>query len=586
VKRARLLGAGATLALLTIGALAPVQVQLTAHAQGTVGFAAPVYVDPVRAGGEPAVMYSRKGEDLIYTSHEGTTHLDRTGLTSPTSVAGFTCAGAIEPTPQPACYENHVWIWTSVDHGKTWTYRDENLIYTGFSDPDLTADAAGNVYNTGINLVNDALFSSSDGGQTWPTGTPNCHEGDRPWLAGGRANEVFMVTDEQLPLGVPGGHVLTHSADAGASCAPASASVPDNGNIPATCSSACETFSGVGKGVVDPVDGSFIEPAAFSHPNGDFGVGISRLPNAAAAFSGGPATFQPVEVGTKTSITSPFGGPEVLRMDSQENLYFAWDTNPRDPNGKNGCSPFIPNASGGPTPKPNQIMFAVGKHVGPGQWQWSTPIALNAFGPARLPGTWVEWPWTTIGTPGNVSVAWYQMDQLVDPDCDESAATGQPPVPDVKTYIYEARITNALDPATRTVTVSNASGRYIHQGGICNSGTTCAATGQDRRLGDYFETNVDAAGCLVISSGDTTQLDPVTGQPRITSLPVFIQQNAGPSLTGQDCGTATATATPPPNTGGSLVNTAAGRPVLTGALALLACGLAALVFLTGRRRSA
>jgi len=29
----------------------------------------------------------------------------------------------------------------------------------GFSDPDLTQDAGGRVYNTGIDLVNDSLFS-------------------------------------------------------------------------------------------------------------------------------------------------------------------------------------------------------------------------------------------------------------------------------------------------------------------------------------------------------------------------------------------------------------------------------------------
>ena len=27
--------------------------------------------------------------------------------------------------------------------------------------------------------------------------TPQCHDGDRPWLAGGKANEVFMSTDTE-----------------------------------------------------------------------------------------------------------------------------------------------------------------------------------------------------------------------------------------------------------------------------------------------------------------------------------------------------------------------------------------------------
>ena len=43
--------------------------------------------------------------------------------------------------------------------------------------------------------MNDALFSSADGGKTWDKGTVQCHDGDRPWLAGGRSGQVFMATD-------------------------------------------------------------------------------------------------------------------------------------------------------------------------------------------------------------------------------------------------------------------------------------------------------------------------------------------------------------------------------------------------------
>jgi hypothetical protein len=62
------------------------------------------------------------------------------------------------------------------------------------------------------------------------------------------------------------------------------------------------------------------------------------------------------------------------------------------------------------------------------------------------------------------------------------------------------------------------------------------ATGQDRRLGDYFTNNLDGNGCVIIASGDTTQMDPVTGQPRAWSLPLFMHQDAGPSLiAGRTC---------------------------------------------------
>ena len=65
---------------------------------------------------------------------------------------------------------------------------------------------------------------------------------------------------------------------------------------------------------------------------------------------------------------------------------------------------------------------------------------------------------------------------------------------------------------------------------MCQSGTTCVATGQDRRLGDFFTDAVDQNGCVMIASGETTT-DPTAA----TSRPLFIQQTNGTSLTGQSC---------------------------------------------------
>jgi hypothetical protein len=197
-------------------------------------------------------------------------------------------------------------------------------------------------------------------------------------------------------------------------------------------------------------------------------------------------------------------------------------------------------------------MLETGKNIAPGKWQWLAPISLESYGPTRIAGARVEWPWSAVGSPGNVSVVWYQLDTLMDPDCD--GMNGQS-YPDAKTYIYEAHITNALDPTSRTVSVTDAGGPFIHQGGLCNSGTTCAATGQDRRLGDYFANSIDGIGCVLIASGDTTTKDAITGTERITSLPIFLRQNSGQSLTGQDCGqgmpvtAATSGGTPPTHAG-------------------------------------
>ena len=177
-------------------------------------FAPPIYVDQQLAGGEPEVFADTLHGTLIYTAHEGTTHLYRDGLiSSPWGNFSFVTN-----------YCNQVNIWTSPDGGTNW-YRDRylgspcptNPSQTGFSDPDLTQDAGGRVYNTGIDLVNDALFSSVDGGKTWDRGTAFCHDGDRPWLAGGKANQVFMGTNAVEGTSSTG-HEVFVSNDGGNSC--------------------------------------------------------------------------------------------------------------------------------------------------------------------------------------------------------------------------------------------------------------------------------------------------------------------------------------------------------------------------------
>ena len=81
----------------------------------------------------------------------------------------------------------------------------------------------------------------------------------------------------------------------------------------------------------------------------------------------------------------------------------------------------------------------------------------------------------------------------------------------------------------------NAAGRVIHTNFVCQGGTTCVATGQDRRLGDFFTNAVDPRGCVLIASGDTT-VKGVGDTERPTALPIFLRQNAGPGLAGKSCG--------------------------------------------------
>src|SRR2546429_4106527 len=190
LRRVRVLAVGVVLGLATLAGVPATRG--SAVAKGPT-FAPPVYVDQQLAGGEPEVFADAKHGTLIYTAHEGTTHLYRDGIeSSPWGDFAFV-----------SNYCNQVNVWTSPDGGANW-FRDRYLgspcptnpaINTGFSDPDLTQDAGGRVYNTGIDLVNDALFSSIDGGKTWDKGSAAFHDGDRPWAARGKGDQGFLGTD-------------------------------------------------------------------------------------------------------------------------------------------------------------------------------------------------------------------------------------------------------------------------------------------------------------------------------------------------------------------------------------------------------
>ena len=453
-----------------------------------VKFAPAVYVDQALAGGEPEVIADPMHGTLIYTAHEGTTHLYRDGIvSSPWGDFSFV-----------SNYCNQVNIWTSPDGGVNW-YRDRYLdspcptspaINTGFSDPDLTLDASGRLYDTGIDLVNDALFSSSDGGLTWDKGTADCHDGDRPWLAGGKANQVFLATDTVEGSG--SGHQVFVSNDGGNTCS--LTGIPDNGSLPDGGS-----FSGFGKLYYDPLNGSVVEPAIFDHPDGSFGVGISTMP-------AGGSSFTPHEGLRGTSM---FAHWPAIALDSAGTVYLVWDTDDRQAGTSGGCD-------GARTPAPNKIMLIYTKDLGN---TWSAPITVAAPASAR-----VFWPWVAAGDAGKVSVVWYQTEagELADLDC-------QP----AHIHVFESTILNATS-TKRTAQTVDAVGRYVHFDNVCQGGTTCVATGQDRRLGDYFTNAIDARGCVLIATGDTLLTDPATGAPYPTARPLFLRQNSGPALRGSN----------------------------------------------------
>ena len=181
-----------------------------------------------------------------------------------------------------------------------------------------------------------------------------------------------------------------------------------------------------------------------------------------------------------------------------------------------GCSNTMPLTGNGPpgSPLPNQVQYAYSHDMGQ---TWSAPITVAAPPNARA-----FWPWLVAGEAGTINIVWYQSDKLVDLDCQAA-----------KISIKSSTIQNA-DTANPAMTTVDAVGQPIHDNGVCQGGTTCVVTGQDRRLGDFFTNALDPRGCVLIASGDTRITDPLTGADYPTARPIFLRQNAGPALIGKN----------------------------------------------------
>jgi hypothetical protein len=449
-----------------------------------VGFGKPVRVDKQLGGSEGFVYWSARHHRLIYTAHLGTTLMYRSGLTgAPVGAADLAMT-----------YRNQVPLWTSDDLGKTWQRVDTAAGFfaspaasNGFSDPDLTEDAAGNVYGAGINLVNDSLFSTPDGGKSWLTGTPQCHEGDRPWLAGGGEGEVFVAMNASQ-----GGAIVVRSKDAGATCSTVTAARRGSG------------WTGYGKLVYDRRTDTLYEPAVY----GNTGLGLAVLKNASKGFDkGAPGAFQATQVVEDTSFNTFWKA--VLARDAAGTLYLVWSTDARG-DGTGGCS-------GARTPLGNDVRMVFSKDGGK-HWSKQQVVAHT--------GTTLLQPWIVAGARGNVAVSWFQYDRVVDPNCAPASA---------KVGIRTAMLYGVTSGPARRVKAVDPIGKPVHLGPICDHGTTCVATGEDRRLGEFFTLALDGTGCLLLATGDTNDVDPVTGGPLPTARPLFVRQNRGPSLTGRTC---------------------------------------------------
>ena len=421
-------------------------------------FAKPSYIDKRRAGGEPVSITAQDGS-LIVSTHAGTTHLYKDPEALPG--AGDFAAG----------YSNQTLNWRSDDGGKTWKYvgtagqaeGPHSVTSSGFSDPDLTMDAGGRIYNVEINLANVAVFSSPDDGQSWPQANPVAASGDRPWVTGQMEDEVFLYVN--LP------NQLWRSTDAGLTYSLVSTSFPADGKL-----------------VSDPLNNE----TGLLGPMDEGGVAISQ--DDGKTWEAFPAPLGP--------STQFFG---AIAADRSGWVYAA------NAGGYAGSNDTTADGS---------VTF---NYFNRRTEKWAAePIDIG------IPKGDAMWPGLVAGDDGRAAVVWYQ---------------NHAGAPD-KFYAYAAYTTNAhgttvkcSDGSRRFVppqfSVANASGRPIHKGKICLSGTACNASssfeGGDRRLGDFFTVNFDHKGNIFVVTGDTMLRNPLGG-PKPIGHPVFIKQSAGEPL--------------------------------------------------------
>lgn len=110
---------------------------------------------------------------------------------------------------------------------------------------------------------------------------------------------------------------------------------------------------------------------------------------------------------------------------------------------------------------------------------WSAPVTLSA------PGRTAVFPWVEANAAGDVAVVWYEADQ-------------PGPSDEIDAEWLPMHAALRLDPAAGlgAPIVSPLVEEPVHRGSICTSGLGCVLSGrgEDRRLLDFFEVDVDAHG--------------------------------------------------------------------------------------------
>jgi hypothetical protein len=407
-----------------------------------LSFEEPKYIDRQRAGGEPVSVVAQDGS-IIVGAHAGTTHIYKNPDAAP-GARDFAVG-----------YTNQTLHWRSIDGGENWEYiglfgqreGPHSPTSTGFSDPDLTIDSSGRIYDVEIDLANIAVFSSTDDGQSFPFANPMSATADRPWLAGLGPDEVVLYVQNVLPS-------FWHSTNGGITWS----KLP---NAPI-----------FGKPITDPLNPT------------DGLIGPRRGLSEFAISSDHGQTWDLQELGPLGGSSQFFG---TLAADRAGNIY------------QGAAGGYSSNTD---TTANGTVSFAYYERA-------TGEVNEEVINIPAPPGD-ALWPWITAGDDGRVAMTWYQNLKGAPKDfyiytaytnnghgttvtCSDGSTKFIPP---------QFTVVNASQRPIHH-------GQICLDGTTCNADPDFE--GGDRRLGDFFTINFDTKGDLFIVSADTMLTNPLGG---------------------------------------------------------------------------
>jgi hypothetical protein len=422
-------------------------------------FAPQGYVDTSRAGGEPTVETLPSGT-LLYTAHAGTTHFYSPDAGDPNTAAFV------------RHYSNQTYVWRSTDDGKTWHFVERLPAPSGFSDPEVAVDAAGNVYISEINLVNDAVWKSTDDAKSFELQNFFGEDlTDRQWTEADLKDVLYMDGNPSGGGSAPAdpigntSHMLFRSTDGG------------------------KTFD---KGVADTKGGAGLGDLQVDRRTGTvYEAHLGQRTLSMAAFRHARQGSLAVDVHPIVTGVDMLSHWPSFDVDARGNLYITWDET-------------------GKGARPAGVYYSFSTDGGR---TWAAPVRLDTDDRTDI------WPWLAVGAPGRVAFAWLEADRhLPGNDAQTTGSYGW--------RVMAAQTLNGLGctgsrtPGVRVVT---ATPKPIHTGTVCMGGTVCQAQLIDRRLGDFFTIEIGPDGHLWAGYSDTRHGGAV-------ALPGLVRQVGGPSF--------------------------------------------------------